>query len=101
MTITLRRICADPYRRQHQPSSELRRRIAIEPVIGHLKSDGKLERHWLHGTHGDAVNVVLVAAGHNIRLILAWLRIICAVIQAALSTLQDPRYAHAAPAARQ
>ena len=80
---------------------ELRRRSAIEPVIGHLKSDGKLERHWLHGTQGDAVNVVLVAAGHNIRLILAWLRIICAVIQAALSTLQDPRYAHAAPAARQ
>ena len=77
---------------------ELRRRSAIEPVIGHLKSDGKLERHWLQGTHGDAVNVILVAAGHNIRLILAWLRIICALIQAALISLPDPTYPQANPA---
>ena len=53
---------------------ELKRRSAIEPVIGHMKADGKLERHWLQGAHGDAVNVVLVAAGHNIRLLLNWLR---------------------------
>jgi transposase, IS5 family len=53
---------------------ELRRRGAIEPVIGHLKSDGLLERNRLGGTRGDAINAILAAAGHNLRLLLAWLR---------------------------
>jgi IS5 family transposase len=59
---------------------ELRRRSAIEPVIGHLKSDGLLERNHLAGKHGDAINLILAAAGHNLRLILAWLRHLCALI---------------------
>jgi IS5 family transposase len=67
---------------------ELRRRSAVEPVIGHLKLDGKLERHWLQGEHGDAVNVLLVAAGHNIRLLLNWLRLLlCAPILAMFAAL--------------
>jgi IS5 family transposase len=53
---------------------ELRRRSAIEPIIGHLKSDGLLERNYLAGATGDAINAILVGAGHNIRLLLAWLR---------------------------
>jgi transposase, IS5 family len=53
---------------------ELRRRSAIEPVIGHLKSDGLLERNHLAGEQGDAINAILAAAGHNLRLVLAWLR---------------------------
>ena len=57
---------------------ELRRRSAIEPVIGHLKTDGLLERNHLAGGRGDASNVILAAAGHNLRLILAWLRRLCA-----------------------
>jgi hypothetical protein len=40
---------------------ELRRRSAIEPVIGHLKADGLLERNHLAG----AINAVLAAAGHT------------------------------------
>lgn len=64
---------------------ELRRRSAVEPIIGHTKADGKLERHWLKGAQGDAINVILVAAGHNIRLLLAWLRVFCALILATLS----------------
>ena len=63
---------------------ELRRRSAIEPVIGHLKSDGLLERNHLAGKHGDAINLILAAAGHNLRLILAWLRQLCALILIAL-----------------
>jgi transposase, IS5 family len=59
---------------------ELRRRSAVEPVIGHLKSDGLLERNHLAGKHGDAINLILAAAGHNLRLILAWLRHLCAMI---------------------
>ena len=53
---------------------ELRRRSAIEPIIGHAKSDGLLERNHLAGATGDAINAILVGAGHNIRLLLAWLR---------------------------
>jgi len=63
---------------------ELRRRSAVEPVIGHLKSDGLLERNHLAGAAGDAINAVLAAAGHNLRLLLAWLRLLCAWLLAAL-----------------
>jgi len=50
------------------------RRSAIEPVIGHMKSDGKLGRNWLKGCAGDAIHAVLCGAGHNIRLLLRRLR---------------------------
>jgi IS5 family transposase len=53
---------------------ELKRRNAIEPVIGHTKSDGLLERNHLAGADGDAINAILAAAGHNVRLLLRWLR---------------------------
>ena len=55
----------------------LRRRQAIEPVIGHLKSDGHLGRNWLKGVEGDRMNVLLCCAGHNLRLILRRLRDFC------------------------
>ncbi len=55
---------------------ELRRRSAIEAVIGHMKTDGHLGRCHLKGRDGDAANVVLSAVGHNLRLVLAWLRIL-------------------------
>jgi IS5 family transposase len=63
---------------------ELRRRNAVEPVIGHLKSDGLVGRNRLAGNVGDATNAILAAAGHNLRLLLAWLRLLCAWIAAAL-----------------
>lgn len=52
---------------------ELRRRNAIKPIIGHTKSEGLLERNHLAGASGDAINAILVAAGHNLRLLVAWL----------------------------
>ena len=51
----------------------LRRRNAIEPIIGHMKNDGKLRRCFLKGELGDAMNVILCAAGQNIRKLLRWL----------------------------
>jgi IS5 family transposase len=63
---------------------ELRRRSAIEPVIGHMKAEGHLGRCYLKGTQGDAANAVLTAVGHNFRLVLAWLRILLRLILAAL-----------------
>jgi IS5 family transposase len=63
----------------------LKRRNAIEPVIGHTKHDGLLGRNYLQGRAGDAMNVILAAAGHNLRIILRklrlfWLRVLCALI---------------------
>ena len=57
-----------------QMKKELKRRSAVEPVIGHLKEDGKLGRNWLKGRIGDKINALLCGAGHNIRLILRRLR---------------------------
>lgn len=51
----------------------LNRRNAIEPIIGHMKSDGKLGRCFLKGAVGDALNVILCAVGQNIRKLLRWL----------------------------
>jgi transposase, IS5 family len=53
---------------------ELRRRSAIEPVIGHMKAEGHLGRCYLKGRDGDAANTILTAVGYNFRRILAWLR---------------------------
>jgi transposase, IS5 family len=66
---------------------ELRRRSAIEPMIGHMKQDGRLGRNHLLGAAGDAMNALLVAAGHNLRLILNWLRLFMAWLVAALINL--------------
>lgn len=52
----------------------LRRRSAIEPMIGHMKNDGRLTRCPLKGTDGDAIFAVLCGCGHNIRMVLRHLR---------------------------
>ncbi len=48
---------------------ELKRRSAIEPHIGHMKSEGKLSVNYLKGILGDKFNATLCAIGHNLRLI--------------------------------
>ena len=53
---------------------ELKRRAAVEPVIGHLKGYHRLDRNFLIGTHGDATNAVLAAVGYNFARLIAWLR---------------------------
>jgi IS5 family transposase len=53
----------------------LRRRSAIEPMIGHMKTDGRLTRCPLKDTTGDAIFAVLCGCGHNIRMILRHLRV--------------------------
>ncbi|HEX8569323.1 MAG TPA: IS5 family transposase [Caulobacteraceae bacterium] len=65
---------------------ERRRRAAIEPVIGHMKSDGHLGRNFLLGTQGDATNVILAAAGHNLRLLRAWLAWLLACLLSLLTS---------------
>ena len=54
-------------------------RAAIEPVIGHMKNDGRPGRNFLKGAAGDAMNALLLcAAGHNLRKILRQLALLCA-----------------------
>src|SRR5450631_1921097 len=59
---------------------ELRRRSAVEPVIGHAKAEHRMGRNFLKGVHGDAANPVLAAAGYNFRRLLAWLAMISRVL---------------------
>ena len=63
---------------------ELRRRSAVEPVIGHVKAEHRMGRNFLKGPHGDAANAVLAAAGYNFRRLLAWLAMIWRVLSAAI-----------------
>ena len=55
---------------------EMRRRAAVEPVIGHIKNEHRMERNYLAGTQGDAINAILAVAGYNFRLLLTWLRLL-------------------------
>ena len=59
---------------------KLKRRNAVEPVIGHMKTDGRLGRNFLKGTRGDAMNALLCGAGHNLRKILRRLALLFALI---------------------
>ena len=51
----------------------LKRRAAVEPTIGHLKSDNRLSRNHLAGKTGDQINTLLAAAGYNLRKLLRWI----------------------------
>ena len=51
----------------------LKRRQAVEPTIGHLKDGHRMRRCFLKGQMGDALNVVLAAAGYNIRWLMRWI----------------------------
>lgn len=77
---------------------EMRRRNGIEPVIGHMKDDGLLERNHLAGPEGDAINVILCAAGHNMRLLARWLRVLLALILAEVLRLRPEPTEHQPPA---
>lgn len=83
-------VSQSPGKRSPTVKRELRRRAAIEPVIGHTKTDGLLERNHLAGARGDAVNAVLVGAGHNIRLLLAWLRALLSLFFACIAASIKP-----------
>ena len=52
---------------------EMKRRAAIEPVIGHLKAEHRMGRNYLKGHAGDRANALLAAAGYNFSLLLRWL----------------------------
>lgn len=53
---------------------QMRRRSAVEPVIGHIKNEHRMGRNYLAHTQGDAINAILAAAGYNFSLLLRWLK---------------------------
>jgi IS5 family transposase len=69
---------------------EMRRRSAIEPVIGHMKGEHRMGRNYLWYRQGDAINAVLAAAGYNFSLVLRWLRLLlCRILLALFARLQS------------
>ena len=69
-------------------SAKLRRRSAIEAVVGRMKTDGHLGRCYRKGPEGDTANVILTAVGHNLRLVLAWLSSLLRLILLAMRSHQ-------------
>jgi transposase, IS5 family len=62
----------------------MRRRAAVEPVIGHLKAEHRMDRNNLKGREGDRINAILAAPGYNFGLPLRWLAELLRAIAAAL-----------------
>lgn len=59
-----------PTRLTSQERKQLKRRQAVEPVIGHLKADHRMKRCHLKGEQGDRLHAVLCAAGYNLKWLL-------------------------------
>jgi hypothetical protein len=72
------RVCISGQKRDVTPSIKrtMRRRSAIEPVIGHLKAEHRMGGNHLWFKYGDAVNAVLAAVGYNFRRLIRWLSLL-------------------------
>jgi IS5 family transposase len=86
------RVFTSGQRRRMTPKikRELRRRSAVEPVIGHLKSEHRLGRNYLWHRQGDAINAVLAAAGYNFRPLIRWLELLLSQILARICRGPQP-----------
>ena len=62
-------------------------RSAVEPVIGHLTAERRMERNYLKGRVGDRANAVLAAAGYIFSLLLRWLAELLRAFIAALTEI--------------
>jgi transposase, IS5 family len=73
---------------------EMRRRAAVEPVIGHLKDGHRMRRNYLKGRDGDRINAVLAAAGYNFSLLRRWFaQLLRALLSILARALLLPRFA--------
>jgi|GEM_PF-1872909 len=57
----------ESYYKKQKAKKKFRRRAGIEPVIGHLKHDHKMQRSYLKGNVGDSINTMMAAAGFNLK----------------------------------
>ena len=58
---------------QDKKRKQCKRRAAIEPIIGHLKSDYRMARNYLKGAIGDRINLLMAACAWNLK---QWLLVI-------------------------
>ncbi|TPI29542.1 IS5 family transposase [Mesorhizobium sp. B3-2-1] len=65
---------------------QMRRRSAVEPVIGHIKAEHRMGRNYLAGEQGDAINAILAAAGYNFSLLIKWFRLLLWLLITALQS---------------
>jgi IS5 family transposase len=81
---------ASPYQKR-KARARFRRRAAIEPRIGHLKSDFRLGRNFLKGQQGDSINLLLAATAANLSL---WMRRVLSALLKIISNLplQSPSF---------
>lgn len=75
----------------------------VKAPTGHMKTDGMLDQNCLKGLLGEAVHAVLSSAGHNLRMILAHLRVTCCtlighLIRASVLVTPAPRGSATSPA---
>lgn len=62
----------DSEAQKEKKRKDFRKRAAIEPIIGHLKSDHRMARNFLRGFKGDEINLLLAASAFNLK---KWMRI--------------------------
>jgi len=58
---------SDSRYQQRKARKKFRRRAAIEPVIGHLKTDFRMGQNYLHGKSSPKINAMLAATGWNLK----------------------------------
>ena len=87
-----------------QQKGWLKRRTVVEPAIGHLKSDHRMDLCWLQGALGDALHAISCAAGYNLRWLLRAIArlglgaVFLRLLHAALSHRQPAKTSYDAPA---
>jgi IS5 family transposase len=75
----------------------MKRRAAVEPTIGHLKTDHRLDRNQLRGTLGDSINAILSATAMNFGKLMGFLwPILFQILEALLPTSPIDRKCRAA-----
>ena len=73
---------------------QMKRRAAVEPVIGHVKIDHRMDRNYLKGREGDRANAILAAAGYNFRLLIRWLaELLSALFRVLIFSFRQPAIA--------
>ena len=71
---------------------QMKRRSAIEPVIGHCKNEHRMDRSYLAGKQGDAINAILAAVGYNFSLLLKWIsQFLCLMLAALMPNACHPQ----------
>ena len=74
----------DSYYKRSKERKKFRQRAGIEPVIGHLKHDHRMERNFLKGVVGDSINTMMAATGYNLR---HWIRKLISVLENIIITI--------------